>query len=226
MGVTAIIAAGGRGTRMGAAKNKVFLELAGKEVIARTIEVFENNSLISDIVIVTGKDDIEECNRLIKKYGYKKIITVTEGGSTRRRSVYNGLKHAKQELIAVHDAARALVTDEIISEAIKAAEKYGAAAPGVLCKDTLKKADSSGFIENTLDRSLVYQIQTPQVFKREVIISAHEAAEEFEATDDCALAERMGVKIKITAGSYENIKLTTPEDMIIGENILKKRGIL
>ena len=226
MGVTAIIAAGGKGMRMGADKNKVFLELAGKEILVRTIDVFENNSLISDIVIVTGKEDIEECNKLIKKHGYNKINAVTAGGNTRRESVCRGLKYAKQEIIAVHDAARALVTDEIIRSVVTAAERYGAAAPGVLCNDTLKKADSDGFIEATVDRSTVYQIQTPQVFKRDIILEAHESAGDFEATDDCVLAEKMGVKIKITAGSYENIKLTTPEDMIIGENILKRRGVL
>lgn len=221
MGVTAIIAAGGKGTRMGAAENKVFLELNGKKVIEHTIEIFEKNSLIANIVIVTGKDDMEKCRRISEKY--KKIIAIIEGGNTRRQSVYNGLKAANEDYVAIHDAARALVTDEIISETIYTAQKYGAAAPGVLCKDTLKKSDRQGFIESTVDRSFVYQIQTPQVFKKELIIKAHELAGNFDATDDCALVECVGVKIKITHGSYENIKLTTPDDMIIGENILKRR---
>jgi 2-C-methyl-D-erythritol 4-phosphate cytidylyltransferase len=221
MGVTAIIAAGGKGTRMGAAENKVFLELNGKKVIEHTVEIFEKNFLITNIVIVTGKNDMEKCRSLSEKY--KKITAIVEGGNTRKQSVYNGLRAANEDYVAIHDAARALITDEIISETIYAAKKYGAAAPGVLCKDTLKKSDSQGFIESTVDRSFVYQIQTPQVFKKELIIKAHESAGDFDATDDCALVEREGVKIKITHGSYENIKLTTPDDMIIGENILKRR---
>lgn len=221
MNVTAIIAAGGKGTRMGGDRNKIFLELCGKTVISRTVEIFEKNPLISEIIIVTGKDDISECEALMQKF--KKISAVVEGGETRRDSVYNGLKIAKGHIIAIHDAARCLVSDEIINEAINAAVKYGSAAPGVICKDTLKAADEEGFISATIDRSKTYQIQTPQVFQSEIILSAHKNAGQFEATDDCSLVERMGGKIKITQGSYDNIKLTTPEDMIIGENILKRR---
>ena len=221
MNVTAIIAAGGKGTRMGGDRNKIFLELCGKTVISRTVEIFDKNPHISEIIIVTGKDDISECEALMQKFG--KISAIVEGGPTRRDSVYNGLKIAKGHIIAIHDAARCLVSDEIINEAIDAAVKYGAAAPGVICKDTLKESDEDGFIASTIDRSKTYQIQTPQIFKSEIIMSAHNNADVFEATDDCSLVERMGGKIKITQGSYDNIKLTTPEDIIIGENILKRR---
>ena len=221
MKVSAVIAAGGKGTRMGSGRNKIFLEIGGESIISRTVGIFEKNPNIFETIIVTGKDDIPECEKLMRKY--KKITVVTEGGSTRQESVYNGLKFAKGHIIAIHDAARCMVSDEIINAAIEEALKYGAAAPGVLCKDTLKIADDKGFIQSTVDRSRTYQIQTPQVFMEDIIRSAHENGKGVEATDDCALVEMNGVKVKITEGSYENIKLTTPEDIIIGEGILKRR---
>lgn len=224
MSVTVVIAAGGKGTRMAALMNKIFLDFGSKTVIERTVEIFNNNPLITEIIVVTGLDDIDKCKTIIGKY--EKVKAVVEGGAFRRESVYNGLKLATGDIVAVHDAARALVTDEIICEVIEAAREYGAAAPGVLCKDTLKKSDNDGFIEATIDRSSTYQIQTPQTFKTEILRRAHETVSDVEATDDCMLVEKTGVRIKITKGSYENIKLTTPEDMIIGENILKRRGAL
>ncbi len=224
MKVTAVIAAGGKGTRMGADKNKVFLMLGEREIIAHTIEVFENNPRIDNIVIVAGgSDECRECENIIAKYGFKKVTHITTGGRTRRESVYNGLLLSDGEYVAIHDAARALVTDEIINTALDAAVKYGAAAPGVKCKDTLKTADANGFILSGVDRETTYHIQTPQVFRRDIIMHAHETVHGFEATDDCSLAEKTGTKIKITPGSYDNIKLTTPEDLITGENILKRR---
>lgn len=223
MEMSVVIAAGGKGTRMGAEVNKVFLKLGGKEIIAHTIEAFEKNPLVKNIIVVTGKDDIERCKELIKEYGFKKVTEIAEGGKTRRASVANGLKYAECEFTAVQDAARALVTDKVINDTASEAEKYGAAAPGILCKDTIKIADNDGFIASTPDRSNMYMIQTPQIFRTELLKKAHKQSYELEATDDCMLVENTGHKVKIADGSYENIKLTTPEDMLIGEMILKRR---
>lgn len=223
MDITAIIAAGGKGTRMGAAENKVFLKLDGKEIIAYTIEQFENNPHICKIVIVTGKNDIEKCRAIAAEYNFKKITDIVEGGETRRESVANGLGYANTEFTAVHDTARAFVTDKIIDDTAHAAERYGAAAPGVCCKDTIKISDRDGFIECTPERSKLYMIQTPQIFKTSVLKKAHREPFGIESTDDCMLVENIGHKVKITEGSYENIKLTTPEDMLLGEMILKRR---
>ncbi len=225
MGAAAVIVGGGKGTRMGAGKNKIFLKLMGKEIIARTAEIFENSPNISQIIIVTGSEDIEECRKIIKKYGLKKVTDITEGADTRGGSVYNGLKLVREETAVIHDAARALISEDIISKTIEAAVRYGAAAPAVMCKDTLKKADENGFIAETIDRGSVFQIQTPQVFALADILNAYEKTGDFNATDDCGIAEKVGIPIKLTEGSYENIKLTTPEDMITAENILKKRGV-
>lgn len=219
MKITAIIVAAGSGTRMKAGKNKVFLELAGKSVLENTIEVFENCDLINDITVVTG--DVAECEALLAHFSKVKKIVI--GGSTRQESVKCGLLASDCDIAVIHDGARALVRGEEIASAISAAKEFGAAAVGVKCKDTLKRADKDGFIEATLDREFVYNIQTPQVFDFKAIKKMHTEAKTNTFTDDCALAESFGVKIKIVDGSYDNIKITTPEDMEIAEKIIEKR---
>lgn len=225
MKVTAIIAAGGKGSRMGAGFNKVFMKLDGMEILLRTMRAFNENSLIDEIIVVTGAEDIERVEALGRDNSIHKLKLVTEGAATRRGSVYNGIIHADGDIIAVHDGARCLISQEEITNVIRDCEKYGSAAVGVICKDTLKTADDEGFIAGTVDRSKTYQIQTPQVFKRDVLLAAHNKAIEdgFEPTDDCVLIERMGGKIKITQGSYNNIKLTTPEDIPVAERILSRK---
>ncbi|MDO5396839.1 MAG: 2-C-methyl-D-erythritol 4-phosphate cytidylyltransferase [bacterium] len=225
MTISAVIAAGGRGTRMGAGFNKVFMKLAGAEILLHTIRAFDESPFVDEIIVVTGAKDIARVRTLAEENNIKKLVCVTEGGNTRRASVYNGIIKARGDIIAVHDGARCLVSQKEIENVIKDCKKYGAAAVGVICKDTLKTADNNGFITGTVDRSRTYQIQTPQVFKREILLDAHEAAvkDGFEPTDDCALAERMGIKIKITPGSYDNIKITTPEDIPVAERILYRR---
>ena len=226
MKITAVIVAGGKGTRMGADKNKVFLKIMDKEVLYYTISAFEQNKNVSDIIIVTGRNDIEECTSLTEKYSFCKIKCITEGGQERQHSVMNGLMKADGDIVLIHDGARALVTDDEINSSIEDCIKYGASAVGVRCKDTLKSVNSEGFITGTVDRESTYLIQTPQTFYLSKILDMHQkaASEGFSATDDCMIAEHYGVKIKISSGSYDNIKLTTPEDMIVGEGILRKRG--
>ncbi len=225
MKVSAVIVAGGRGRRMGADRNKVFLKMLSKEVICYTIEAFENNKNINEIVVVTGSDDIEECEELVCRCGFKKVKCVISGGATRQQSVLNGLEAADGDIVLIHDGARALVTDNEINNALEDCVEFGASAVGVSCKDTLKSV-KDGFILGTIDRENTYLIQTPQAFKLCEILDLHKraAAEGIEATDDCMIAEHYGLVVKISEGSYDNIKLTTPEDMIIGERILKKRG--
>ena len=219
MKTTAIIVAAGNGTRMGGVKNKVFLELGGKTVIEHTLETFKKCRLIDEIILVTRECDIELC----KDFEGIKVIA---GGKTRQESVYFGLCEAKDaDIVAIHDGARALITCDIIENAIDDTIKYGASAVGVSSKDTLKEVNGDGFIVKTLDRESTYQIQTPQVFKYDEIKKAHEMAinDGFSGTDDCSLYEKYIGKIKVTKGSYDNIKLTTPEDMVIAQNILEKR---
>lgn len=219
MKVTAIIVAAGSGSRMKAGKNKVFLELCGKSVLENTVDVFENCGIIDDITVVTS--DAKECKKLLLPY--KKVTKIVGGGATRQESVKCGLLASKGDIAVIHDGARALVRQEEILSAVEACEKFGAAAVGVKCKDTLKKADADGFIQATLDREYVYNIQTPQVFMFNEITDFHKRAQGNTFTDDCALAESFSKKIKIVDGSYDNIKITTPEDMEVAEKILEKR---
>ena len=223
--VSAIIAAGGKGTRMGAGFNKVFMRLCGDEILLHTMRTFNESPLVDEIIVVTGAEDIERVNMLGRDNNIDKLCVVTQGGDTRRASVYNGICHAKGDIISIHDGARCLITQKEIADVISDCEKFGAAALGVVCKDTLKAADENGFISHTIDRSKTYQIQTPQVFKSDAITAAHKRAIEdgFEPTDDCSLLERYGGRIKITDGSYDNIKLTTPEDIAVAEKILESR---
>ena len=215
---SAVIVAAGMGKRMGAGINKAYLLLGGKTILEQTVTVFENCRKIEEIVVVT--DDTEKCRELLK--GFKKVTKIVLGGATRQDSVKNGLKMCQGEFVAIHDGARALITAEKIEKVIEDAKKFGAAALGVKCKDTLKASDENGFIAKTLDRDWIYRIQTPQVFKRTEIEEAHSKINS-ELTDDCAVMELVGKKVKITEGSYENIKITTPEDLIIAEKILEKR---
>ena len=222
--VTAVIAAAGSRTRMGGSTNKVFLMLNGKTVIENTLSVIEQCEEIDDIVVVTRSCDVLECMEYI--CGCKKRVRIVPGGAQRQDSVRKGLDEARESgYVVIHDGARALVTEEIIKNTLRDAVSFGAAATGVMCKDSLKKIGCDGFIEETIDRESVCLIQTPQVFKTEDIIKAHELARKdgFYAADDCALYEKYIGRIRLTEGSYENIKLTTPEDMISAEVILKKR---
>ena len=222
MKASAVIVAAGKGTRMGADKNKVFLELMGKTILEWTVDVFENAPCIDEIIIVTN--DIEGAGDLFKSY--KKVAGITPGGATRQESVKKGLLAATGDIAVIHDGARALILEKEIAAAIEAADKYGAAAVGVKSKDTLKKADKDGFIVKTVDREFIYNIQTPQVFKMSEIRKMHKLADKNSFTDDCALAESFGARIKIVEGSYDNIKITTPDDMEIAEKILKSRSKL
>ncbi len=227
MKITAVIVAAGSGRRMGAKGNKVFLKLANTAVLEYTLSAFATHPKIEDIVLVVRECDMDRCQKLVKYIN--KPVKIVTGGATRQESVCCGLKAAPDADIAViHDGARAMVTEKIISDTICDALQYGAAAAGVLCKDSLKSADDEGFIAATIDRSSTYLIQTPQIFKYEEILKAHQMAEKekFMATDDCALYERYVGRIKITEGSYDNVKLTTPEDMVIAKNILKNSGVL
>lgn len=220
---SAVIVAAGNGSRMGAGYNKVYMPLHNKPMLAYTLKAFEESGIFDEIIIVTGRDDFAKAREIADLMNIP--CKSVEGGKTRQESVLNGVKTATGDLVAVHDGARALITADLIKEVVEVAEKAGAAALGVPPKNTIKIANAEGLIEATVERSSAYLIQTPQVFKRDELIKAHQKAAEdgFSATDDCAAAERIGTKIKIVNGSYENIKLTTIEDIYTAEYILKAR---
>lgn len=221
--VSVLIAAAGCGSRMKSAVPKQFLTVANIPILALTLIVFEQNRDIDEIVVVTRASDISLVTELAKEYKISKLTHIIEGGKTRQESVTNGLKAVSGEYVLIHDGARPFVTDIQISEVISAARNFGAAALGIPVTDTLKYAEDD-FVCSTHDRSKLYSIQTPQAFKTREILKAHETAlkNNIAVTDDCSVFEAIGRKIKIVSGSSLNIKITTPEDLILAEAIINK----
>jgi len=219
--VSAIIVAAGSSNRMG--RDKLLMELLGKSVIARTLLVFYNTGFFDEIILVSGEKNKEAFEAEIEKYSLSDLVRVVSGGATRGESSLSGIKSAKGEYVMIHDGARPLVTEDIIEETLSACVKTGAAAAGVSAKDTIKEVSSNNIIVNTVPRATAVLIQTPQAFLREGIKAAYENFG-FGETDDCAIMEKSGAEVTVVSGSYENIKLTTEEDIATAEGILIKRG--
>lgn len=220
---TAIILSGGRGKRMGASVSKQFIMLKNKPILYYTIKKFLDNKDIDNIVIVLPKDEIDYFKENILDKFDLDINKIVSGGKERQDSVYNGLNECKDsDIVLIHDGARPFVSDEIISNGIKFAKKYGAAAPGVMPKDTIKVKDFESFSKSTPKRSDLVSVQTPQVFKYDLITKCHEKikAEGKEVTDDTMVVETYGNKVFLYDGEYTNIKITTPEDLILGEYLV------
>ena len=221
-----VIVSAGRGSRMKADINKQFLKLKGKEVIAHTIDKFYNNKNIDEIVVVVKEDEADFFRRnIIDKYGYKNI-KIAFGGKERQDSVFNGLKAVNErcDIVLIHDGARPFVTDEIIKNSIECSKKNKCVIVGVPVKDTIKIINKDNEVCDTPNRSTLWSIQTPQVFEYLSIIKAHKIAKEksYYGTDDSMLMEYLGYNVKVIEGSYNNIKITTPEDLKIGEEILNE----
>ena len=227
MGHYAIILGGGSGRRMGADVNKVFLPLRGIPAIVRAIVPF--TGYCAGAVVVAAADEVEDMRALLARYGLSRFVkAVVAGGSERQHSVRNGLQAlpADAEYVLIHDGARALVTEAVISRAIKSVDIHGSGVAAVPVVDTIKRAAPDGLVQETPDRSTLYAIQTPQAFKLEVILGAHEKAREdgFLGTDDASLLEHAGIPVYLSVGDRENIKLTTPTDLELAEVILQIRS--
>lgn len=226
--ITVIIAAGGSGSRAGGV-SKPLLELCGKYAIEYSIEAFSSFAEVVRIIISCKCDDIEKYREIVKDKGYTKVFAVVEGGATRQESVSKAFKTAFSDLqtdfVAIHDGARPLVTQEIIKEAILDAVKYGSAVCAVPATDTMKRASRQMFVQESVDREGLYNIQTPQVFSFDLYAASLAIAERdgFLATDDSSLLENASFKIKLSKGSSENIKITYPEDIIIAKALLENR---
>lgn len=220
MKIAAIIVAAGSGSRMGTKENKLLLKICGKTVIERTLENISTCSSIDKVILVTSDSGIIKISEI-----FSDNITIVAGGKTRTESVLNGLIAAEGfDLVAIHDGARPLVTNEIIYTTIEDAKIHGAAITGTDVFDTIKKADEQGFIINTPARKSLKSVQTPQVFNRELLLVAYRSCP-CDVTDDASVAENAGIKIKISKGSRENIKITTQFDILLAETILKEREI-
>ena len=220
-----VIVAAGTGSRMNIGINKQFIKLEGKEIIAYTIEKFYNNSNIEDIVVVVKEDESEFFKKeILDKYNFKNV-KIAYGGKERQDSVYNGLKllDEKCDVVLIHDGARPFVSDKIIDKSIEEAKEHKAIVVGVPVKDTIKVIDNDKNIVDTPKRSVLWAVQTPQTFDYNILIDAYKDAfkNKFYGTDDAMLVERIGYKVKMLEGSYNNIKITTQEDLNIGSQILR-----
>lgn len=248
--LTVIVAAAGAARRMGGSKQ--FIPLLGIPVLARTLTVLDKNPYVKSIVVVGRNDELCDIQSIVEKYEISKVSAIVEGGNTRFDSVLKGLEACplsglSDDYIAVHDGARPLVTDGIIASALNLAKMYGAAAPGVNVKDTVKEVDESGKVLRTPRRKSLFAVQTPQIFARDIYEEAYKRAKKAmengrteantdlpqverplfsnvpEFTDDCSVMEWAGYFVYLSEGSYENIKITTLEDLEIAEAILKRR---
>ena len=223
---SAIIVAAGRGSRMNMDMNKQYIDIAGKPILARTLQVFNDCSLIDEIILVVNENDIFYCKQnIIDFYEFYKVKIIVAGGDERQKSVFKGLMEvsSRTDIVLIHDGARPFVSEESIINSITSAEEFGGSVVAVPVKDTIKMADSQGIISQTIDRNILWSVQTPQTFKYSLIINAHNKALEdnFSGTDDSILLERLGYKLKLVMGGYDNIKITTKEDLLIAEAIVK-----
>jgi len=223
--VGVVIAAGGKGTRLGGRVPKQFLRLKGTSIIRRTLEAFEPLPFVREIVVVVPAGYVQKTRMLLIRSGCRKVSGVVEGGRTRQESVRHGLEsfRHKPEIVLVHDAVRPLVTSRVIHEVVRQAQKHRAAVVGVPVKDTVKIERRRGFYAHTLDRGKLWAVQTPQGFQFEVLVRAHRKAksEGFVGTDEASLVERMKVPVKIVRGDYRNIKITTSEDLQVAGALLR-----
>lgn len=221
-----IIPAAGQGKRMGAGKNKLLLRLEGVPVLIHTLKVFEADHHCAGIFLAIHRDDEAEFNSLLQEYGIKKVSALVIGGKERQDSVYNGLKAVGSfdGIVLVHDAARPFITMGTIHRLVEAASREGGAIVAVPVKDTIKKADN-GLVIETVERSSLWAVQTPQAFRVSLLLEAHKQAveDDFLGTDESSLVERLPHQVAIIEGDYDNIKLTTPEDLYFAEAILRKR---
>lgn len=222
-----IVLAGGSGSRISSERPKQFFELAGKTILAHTIEKFENHSSIQHIFIVTNNQYVEETREIVEQGHFKKVIKILEGGVRRQDSSRNGIMAAEEggyENVLIHDAARPFVSGKIIDDILAALETYSAVNVAIPSADTILEIDENRFIKNVPDRKYLRRVQTPQAFKLELIRKAHQLALEKgfnNATDDCALVLKQNLApVYVVEGSEKNIKITYPQDLLIAEKIL------
>ena len=224
--ITAIVLAAGSGSRMKSKTKKQFMEIKGKPVIWYSLFEFEK-SRVDEIILVTGKEDIDYCKKeIVEKYNLKKVKSVVAGGSERYESVYNGLKEVTGDIVLIHDGARPMITNEIIERSIEGVIESDACVVGVHVKDTIKRANEEGYIIDTPNRGELWITQTPQSFKTDLIKTAYEKMKEelekgnatLNITDDAMVVESFTTKqVRFVQGDYRNIKVTTPEDIDIAE---------
>lgn len=225
MSVGVVIPAAGQGKRMGTKECKQFLTFQDRPVLIHTLHIFETHPEVDEIVVAVREDEIGRVRRMIEEAGLKKVTHVVPGGAERQESVYRGLKALSSEWVLVHDAVRPFVSHEAIDRLLAAVKMHGAAILAVPVKDTVKMVDAAGIVENTPDRNRLWIVQTPQAFRADMLVEAHEQGRHTGAivTDDAMLVEELGIDVRVVTGEYTNIKLTTPDDLVLAEAIVQMR---
>ncbi len=224
--VSVIFPAAGKGKRMQAGMNKVFMDLSGMPILVRTLLRFSACEAVDQLVVVVAPAEVEFVEGVLKRLEGLKDYIVVAGGSERQYSVWNGIKAMENasddDIILVHDAARPLVSNQVIFDTIKTAREKGGAIAAVPAKNTIKLCNESHQVVETPDRSRLWEVQTPQGFRRDILVQANELAEKdgFLGTDDASLVERTGHPVYIVESDYRNIKITTPEDIVIAKAFL------
>lgn len=229
MSNTAIVLAGGNGSRMKSDIPKQYINIEDKPIIYYSLLAMEESSYIDKIVLVTRAEDLDYCkDEIVDKYGFTKVTNIVTGGSERYLSVYNGLSYAQDsDYVWVHDGARPCVDEDMLARLSATVHKFGTAVAGVLSKDTIKVVDSNGFVKSTPDRRNLWLVQTPQVFKTVELVQAYDRMMSTDnignITDDAMVMEHFGtLPVHMVEGDYLNIKVTTPEDIFLVKNFLKK----
>ncbi len=215
--VAAIVAAAGKGERLGPKVNKAFAMLGKEPILSYTLKALEASGAVNEVILVVNQEDLAKARLLVGRVKLKKVNKIVAGGKRRIDSVKIGLAGLAEETdyVIVHDGCRPFINNKMISSVLEAAEVFGAAITAVPVKPTIKQIEKGNFVYATLKRDTLVDVQTPQAFKKEILLRAYEKAfaESADATDDAALVERLGIKVKVVDGSYRNIKITTPEDL-------------
>jgi 2-C-methyl-D-erythritol 4-phosphate cytidylyltransferase len=223
MKVQAIIPAAGLGQRLKSSLVKALVPLQGRPLVVRTLEIFEQCALIDSILVAAPYEQLDDFKKVVKEYNLKKVKQVVPGGKRRCDSVLGALKEidSDTQFIVIHDGARPFVTEQLLSQCIREALKSRAAIAAVPVKPTIKAVDAKSLnILKTLDRNILWEAQTPQVFEKELLVKAYASLGAATPTDDASLIEQLGIKVKIVEGQYQNIKITTPEDLVLAEVLL------
>jgi len=222
MKITAIVPAAGKGVRFRSTIAKPLVNLDRRPILIHALGILSSHSLIKDIIVVFNKKDLRVLREQMKKFKLRKITKIVPGGSTRRQSVENGLKRINEncDFVLIHDGVRPFIDKKIISSVISNAKRFGAAVAAVPVKSTIKKVNPLNLkVKSTLDRGTLWEIQTPQVFRKDIILKAYSRFRDRNAPDDAFLVEKLGLAVKVVRGSYKNIKITTPEDLMFAKVI-------
>lgn len=226
--VAAILPCAGQGKRMGSKVSKPYIEIWGRPLVTYTLDAFQAHPHIDEIVMVVRKEDLDYCRKnIVDKYRFTKVKAVVAGGKERQDSIFLGMSllDEKTEWVVVHDGARPLVTKEILERALKTAWQKGSAVVGVPAKDTIKKVNDDLTVSETPERKTLWQVQTPQIFRKETLLNAYEQStlNNWQVTDDASLVEKLGEKVYMVKGEYTNIKVTTPEDIFFVKEMIRMK---